>query len=285
MRFLLAILLLIGAGGCRVKGTETIEWDTAAGMALPQHFSLLCWNVEKGQNEDLFTRLQSLADELEPDLIFLQEAHLTISRVDGYGGIFAPGWSYPWPGGRAIGVAILSRSEPVSFEKLPTRDREFGVTAPKVSLAQIWDLPGADTLLIINIHGLVFESGQRLAGFRRQLDVIEGVVAGHDGPVLLAGDFNTWSGYRLGYVREMAERLRLNEIDEFEGTRPRTTADLGSEASNTSFGVNPDLPLDHVFVRQLDVVEARVLDETVSDHMPLFIRVTRSRARPANAEF
>jgi endonuclease/exonuclease/phosphatase (EEP) superfamily protein YafD len=239
---------------------------------LPEDFSVLCWNVEKGHNEDLLARLQSLADELEPDLVFLQETHLKISRIDGYGGTFAPGWSYPWPGGRAIGVAILSRAEPVSYEKLPTKDREFGVTAPKVSLAQTWDLPGEETMLIMNIHGLAFEGGKTLAGFRRQLEAIEGVVAGHDGPALLAGDFNTWSDYRLSYVLEMAGRLELVEIDTFEGPVPRTTGDQGSTASNNSFGVNPDLPLDRVFVRQLDVVEARVLDETVSDHVPLFIR-------------
>ena len=187
MRLLVAILVLICAGGCRVQGTQTIEWDTAAGMALPGEFSLLCWNVEKGQNEDLLPRLQSLVGELEPDLVFLQEAHLKVSRVDGYGGIFAPSWSYPWPAGQVFGVAILSRFEPVTFEKLPTKDREFGVTAPKLSLAQTWDLPGDDTLLIMNIHGLAFERGKKLAGFRRQLAAIEEVVGEHDGPVLLAG--------------------------------------------------------------------------------------------------
>ena len=62
---------------------------------------------------------------------------------------------------------------------------------------------------------------------------------------------------------------------------PRTTGDQGSAASNNSFGVNPDLPLDRVFVRQLDIVEARVLDETVSDHVPLFIRC---RAHSTGAE-
>ena len=161
----------------------------------------------------------------------------------------------------------------------PTRDREFGVTAPKVSLAQVWELPGDDTLLIINIHGLAFEGGKKLAGFRRQLAAIEEVVGEHDGAVLLAGDFNTWSTHRLGYVQEMAKRLRLVEIDEFVGPVPRTTADLGSDASNKSFGVNPDFPLDHVFVRLLTSARPACLTKPsrtlLSDTKPELLRFAR----------
>ena len=285
----LIAVLLACAAGCRVKGVETLEWDASAGMKMPQRFSLLCWNVRKGKDAELPERLQTLADELTPDLIFLQEADIRITQLGGYGGVFAPGWSYPWPGGRKIGVAILSRAEPVSVEKLPTKDRELGVTAPKVSLAATWDLPDNETLLVINVHGLVFEGGQKLKGYRRQLAGIKDLADDHDGPILLAGDFNTWSDYRLAFVQEMAAELDLQEVESFEGDVPRTTSDMGSESSNSSFGVNPDLAIDRVFVRGLTVIEAVVLDETASDHVPLFVRfqptLSSSRSRRPRSDF
>jgi endonuclease/exonuclease/phosphatase (EEP) superfamily protein YafD len=271
---LIGLLLLLWAGGCRVERVETLARDDAARRELPDRFSLLSWNVQKGKEKNLPTRLQQLADELAPDLIFLQEADAKIVQVDGYGGVFAPGWSYPWPGGREIGVAILSTVVPVGIEKLPTKDREFAVTAPKVSLAATWDLPGNDTLLVINLHCLAFERGKKLKGYRRQLAGIEAVLAEHDGPLVIAGDFNTWNTHRLELVRDLAARLELVEVETFDEEAPRTTGDRGSDGSNRFWGVDPDLALDRVFVRDLTVLDARVLNETSSDHMPLFVRLS-----------
>jgi endonuclease/exonuclease/phosphatase (EEP) superfamily protein YafD len=40
---------------------------------------------------------------------------------------------------------------------MPTRDREFGVTAPKVSLVTEYPLPNGKNLLAVNVHLLNFE--------------------------------------------------------------------------------------------------------------------------------
>lgn len=267
----LLLLLLLAASGCRVSGIESLAGPGGPGAALPARFSLLIWNVQKGKDDDLPDRLQSLADELKPHLILLQEADAQLVKVRGYGSVFAPAWSYPWPGGRSIGVAVLDTTDPLRYEKLVTRDREFGVTAPKASLVATWDIPDGDTLLVVNTHALVFERGAKLKGYRRQLAGLETVIAGHDGPVVWAGDLNTWNRHRLELVRDLADRLDLVEIETFTGDVPRTTADFGSEGANERWGVQPQLALDRVFVRGLDVLDARVLDEGVSDHVPLFV--------------
>jgi endonuclease/exonuclease/phosphatase (EEP) superfamily protein YafD len=266
---LLGLLLLLAASGCRVSGVRTITVTGSEVAELPQRFSLLCWNVQKGKDDNLHARLQALADELEPDLIFLQEADAETVQVRGYGGVFGPAWSYPWPGGRSIGVAILSPVQPLGCEKLATKDREFAVTAPKASLAATWELPGGDRLLVVNTHALVFERGEKLTGYRRQLADLEVVLAGHNGPLVWAGDLNTWNRSRLELVRALADRLGLVEIETFTGDVPRTTGHFGSEGSNRRWGVDPDLALDRIFVRGLTVRGSRVLNETASDHVPL----------------
>ena len=66
-------------------------------------------------------------------------------------------WSYPWPGGKTIGVQTLSRVPPVRIQSMPTRYREFVVTAPKVSLVTEYPLPNGEIVLAVNVHLLNFE--------------------------------------------------------------------------------------------------------------------------------
>jgi endonuclease/exonuclease/phosphatase (EEP) superfamily protein YafD len=88
---------------------------------------------------------------------------------------------------------------------------------------------------------------------RRALSVLNN----HAGPILLSGDFNTWSGKRSETLNEMTDSLDLRKIDYDEDHRKRF---LGQ-------------PLDHIYIRGLEVIEATTLKVDSSDHSPMSARL------------
>jgi len=265
-----ALLLLIPVllAACRMNGTMPLGVPSEAALALPDEFRLLCWNIEKGADRDFQRDMAQGVEQLVPDLLFLQEVRPDRLPKRVPAGAFAPSWRYPWPGGRAVGVATLSRARTMDPVGLQTDTREMGVIAPKTSIATKHALPGGGVLLAVNVHLLAFEGG-KLTGFRRQMDGLGDRMRAHEGPILLGGDFNTWSPERLEVVRALAREVGLIEVAEFpEG---RTTADQGSGFLNKLLGIDPALPLDRVFQRGLQVIRSRVLEQASSDHWPLLV--------------
>ncbi len=98
--------------------------------------------------------------------------------------------------------------------------------------------------------------------FSSQLGDIETVIAQHDGPVILSGDFNTWNKERLSFLKNMITRLRLEEvIFSEEDTKALIRFPLSD-------------PLDHIFFRDLKVREhSPDVLETIrsSDHVPMIV--------------
>jgi len=92
-------------------------------------------------------------------------------------------------------------------------------------------------------------------------------MAQHPGPILLAGDFNTWNPRRLRLVTDLARDLQLREVAEFVGARK--TGDHQSAVVNWLLGIDRALPLDRVYYRGLSPLAATVLPLTSSDHRAL----------------
>ena len=187
------------------------------------------------------------------------------------GGYFADSWSYPWPDGITIGVMTLSRVAPDRVEPVPSKYRELFLTAPKMSLITEHLLPNGETLLAVNVHLLAFESW-RLLKLRSQIDELRTIIENHQGPVLMAGDFNTWSQKRLRLVEELAGQLKLEEVTDFPPGR--STGDTQSACLNWFFGVKKDLPLDRVYHRGFTNHSAQVLPYNSSDHKPILVTLT-----------
>jgi endonuclease/exonuclease/phosphatase (EEP) superfamily protein YafD len=88
-------------------------------------------------------------------------------------------------------------------------------------------------------------------------------LARHDGPIVFAGDLNTWTAGRDEAVRETAAALGLTEI-RFDEDKRRLF--LGKQ-------------LDHVFVRGLVTTAAGAIEVVSSDHNPVraTLRLTAAR--------
>ena len=152
---------------------------------------------------------------------------------------------------------------PTRIQPLPSKHKEFFITAPKLSLATVYPLANGQQLLAINVHLLAFERWGT-TGIGSQMEDLEALMRDHDGPIVLLGDFNTWSRKRLELVDGVVERLGLTEVTEFE--EGRRTGDKDASFLNWLFGIDEELPLDRIYYRGFTHHSAKVLPYDSSDH-------------------
>ncbi len=255
---------------CRGQGADQISEFPSQEQVLPADLTVVNWNAQKGKNKRFATDLRLLLEQERPDIVFLQEATADLYRPEQMGGYFAEGWSYPWPGGETVGVLTLSRVAPTRIQPVPTKYREFGVTAPKVSLVTEYPLSDGKSLLAVNVHLLNFERWS-VKKINHQLEELKTIMALHSGPIIMAGDFNTWNQKRLELVKRITADVSLNEVIDFPVGR--TTGDQNSAFWNELLGVDKNLPLDRVFFSGLKPTAARVLNYSSSDHKPILVRL------------
>ena len=109
--------------------------------------------------------------------------------------------------------------------------------------------------MTINLHAVNFALG--LEDFQAQFRALTDVLIRHQGPVILAGDLNTWSNDRQSLVDEFMLKHGLGPVA-FE-----------PDLRTTAFG----RALDHIYVRGMQAQFARVIPVTSSDHNPLRVRL------------
>jgi endonuclease/exonuclease/phosphatase (EEP) superfamily protein YafD len=214
---------------------------------------LVVWNIEKGKNsqwaDDLIQSVASI------DLALFQEAPLSELNDELFNGAsywsFSPGYRTP---DALTGVMTISSVEPLMHCNLI--DHEPWLRSPKATSITEYELTDTDeTLIVVNIHAINFTLG--IDALTQQLEKIRGVVARHDGPVILAGDFNTWSTGRKSMVDEFVSDLELTEVS-FE-----------IDQRKKYFGS----VVDFVFVRGLTVQDAVAPVLESSDHNPLLLKL------------
>jgi endonuclease/exonuclease/phosphatase (EEP) superfamily protein YafD len=238
-----------GADSCSAALSTT---SAIAGAALdPADIRLFVWNMHKGTDPDSMADLNRLASG--KNLVLIQEARLERHPADAL--TDAQFWSFA-PGYRtaqaSTGVMTLSNIMPVTHCNLT--DREPWLGSPKAISITKFNLAGTDeTLAVVNVHALNFTFGVR--DFSNQIEKIKGVLAKHAGPVILAGDFNTWRARRFEVLRAAGEELGLNELtfDDDQRVTP-----MGSI-------------LDRIFVRGLDATQATIDVVDSSDHNPMSV--------------
>jgi endonuclease/exonuclease/phosphatase (EEP) superfamily protein YafD len=270
INLIFAVIIALSVS-CRGTGVVKVAEFSEHNQTLPLTITLVNWNAHKGAGPQFISDLAGLLEQEQPDIVFLQEVRIDLIQVEQMGGYFANGWSYPWPGGTMVGVLTLSRIPPLRVEPVSTRYREFFVTAPKVSLIAEYPLPNGQSLLTVNVHLLNFERWGDLK-IRDQLEDLRSLLKNHSGPIIMAGDFNTWNEKKLRLVEGLAGDLKLTEVMDFPAGR--TTGDMKSDFFNSIFGIRTELPLDRVYYRGGAINSARVLPYESSDHKPIAVRLT-----------
>lgn len=229
------------------------------GQAQSNHFHgeirLLVWNIYKGKKKNWFRDFKPLAHKA--NLILLQESLLNdkfirfLNGEDGYEWHMAQ--SFMKGNARhSTGVKTGCRvaATKIFFYKSPHREPVTGT--PKMILGTCYSLgPSATDLLVLNVHAINFVTNHKFSSHMQQvIDSIEN----HQGPVILAGDFNTWSSKRTSILMEIVDFLHLTRVDIAGSPKKRHFNKI----------------LDHIFYRNLQTTEHRSMKEIgSSDHHPL----------------
>ncbi len=218
----------------------------------PHHIALLDWNVYKGQRanwqQDFHTLLQG------QDLILLQEALLSDtlqSSLDKHHLLWTLNQAFTY-GDHETGVLTASRVSPLSSCGL--RSTEPLIRTPKTALVQTYRIAGTtNPLLVANIHAINFSLG--IEAYAKQISSLQTILARHDGPLILAGDFNDWSDARAAVVQAMVTHLHLVALP----TQPDNTTQV--------FGHT----IDHIYYHGLEAQTHHALAVSSSDHNPLLV--------------
>ncbi len=223
---------------------------------LDAHFSLLCWNVQKKTLSQEFSHYMHELNKLyDIDLLMLQEAKTPLHYkldIRGYSYILAPNIQTK----KALfGVLTAARSHYHHHKTYLSQAKESGWATHKSVLYTHHLLPNDDVLVCVNIHAINFMPN---LWFKKELDKLLEAVKEHKGPMIIAGDFNSWNKRRMDYLHGFAKLLGLTFID------------LEDEHHVKSM---IKYKLDHVLYRGLEVLEAKAMNSgKLSDHNPLYVK-------------
>jgi endonuclease/exonuclease/phosphatase (EEP) superfamily protein YafD len=223
----------------------------APAQVLDMPIRMMSWNIQKSGSAGWDLDLRDFASDR--NLLLIQEASAQTSINDALPQTlfeaFAAGYSTATA---TTGVLTLSSASPSLQCNLTAWEPWLGT--PKAT--SITEFPLANTderLLVINLHAVNFTVG--LDDFIDQLETLTPLIARHQGPLLMAGDFNTWSDNRQGFIDEFMARHQLAAVVFQPDVRTRFR----------------NKPLDHIYLRGLKPLTAKTQTVQTSDHNPLLL--------------
>lgn len=236
--------------------TSVVDTDVQAHVSHkgldPDNIAFLNWNIYKGNAEGWQQDLSSFAQN--HDVMAIQEATL-----DGEFTGLLEKYDFNWImntafylNGTAAGVMTVANSNAV--HSCGFKVTEPLLRIPKATLVSYYQINGSDKkLLVANIHGINFTFG--VSTYHQQLDELYDAIKHHEGPMIVAGDFNSWSDDRMSLVSEMINKLSLSRIEYSVNYKTHVFGNA----------------IDHVFYRQLELVSNQVLQVSSSDHNPISV--------------
>ena len=243
---------------CTVESLKIM--GNASKEVIGPNIELLLWNVFKCKKKDWERDFVSLV--CDKNLVLLQEAILN-SPFDA---LFQQSQQHQWIMARSFRnvrtnietgvktgstVAATEHKFSVSLHGEPFTKTKKMLLATEYPLFNRGISKREKSLLVINFHLINFVSFDK---FKAHLDQVLHILENHQGPIILAGDFNTWNGKRLNYFKALTHSFSLEEVE--LSRRPK----LGHLFQH----------LDHIYCRGLEVIDVKVHTEIrSSDHYPI----------------
>lgn len=244
---------------------------------MSRQFSILTYNIHKGFSmggrQFVLHRMRDALAHTRADIVFLQEA---LGEHESHARRLHEWPDYPqfefladtvWPhhayGQNAIydqghhGNAILSRWPFRQWENIDVSPYPFA--ASRSLLHGVIQVPGAEQRLHVVCVHFGFFGAERRPQIQRLSARIEAHVPHHE-PLIVAGDFNDWSGRA---ERDFNAELELAEVfRSLHGRHARTWPAMA-----------PVLPMDRIYCRGVAALRAERLGlapwRRLSDHTPL----------------
>lgn len=218
-------------------------------IKLPNRVNLMVWNMLKGENAGWEQEFD--AASAGANLILLQEGMLnpatkkgiTATRTDF---LYTFAASFYWEE-FLTGIYTGAPALPIGRKFFRSVDREPFTKTPKMGLRMDYVLESGKVLRVMNIHSLNFTDD---AAHGRQITQVIDDLRTHDGPIILAGDFNIFNEVRWAHVESSTKSVGLVEVP------------VNDKPSVQN--------LDHIFVRGCDARNAWEKDTPASDHAMIF---------------
>ncbi|MCG9780976.1 endonuclease/exonuclease/phosphatase family protein [Vibrio brasiliensis] len=226
--------------------------EQAAVLDEDNRINLLVWNIYKQNRDTWRSRLDQYAQGKQ--LVLLQEASMTpqlkewISKGQWFGSQVDAFKAFDTTAG-VLNLSPDSPSKACAYTEL-----EPWLRLPKSALYALYPLSNGQHLAVVNIHAVNFTYGTE--EYHRQLKVLVDELSQHQGPVIVAGDFNSWSEQRLKVMSESLSAVGLKEVNYTSDNRTQFITGL---------------PLDHVFYRGLKLEKAEAPISDASDHNPILV--------------
>lgn len=231
------------------------EWGTGSKSALSTQvpYRFVTWNIYKGEKDGLEEDYAFFIDNYDfvvtQEFLFDDELEdLAETKLNNY-------WAFAKSfesGDGWTGVATVSKWQAKQSTAVQSPGKEPITNTPKMSLISLFSIDDGRELMIINVHALNFNLSH--SAFKKQIDDVISRIQNHVGPMILAGDFNTWADERRTYLLKKTEAIGL------------TRADL-----ENPMGIM-NATLDHIFYRDVVLSTSMVLDDVfTSDHAPMMV--------------
>ncbi|MCC6138019.1 MAG: endonuclease/exonuclease/phosphatase family protein [Bdellovibrionaceae bacterium] len=231
------------------------EWGSSqkSQLLVQETYRFMTWNIYKGGMSGLYEDYSHFVETMDfvatQEFLLNSEQEQLIQNTPSYHWVLAKSFQ---DSGEWTGVATVSKWQAKQSIPVKSPGAEPFAGTPKMSLISLYPIEDGRELMVVNVHGLNFNLSH--GDFKDQVDDLINRVKNHVGPMIMAGDFNTWADTRRTYLIKKTESIGLER------------ADLENE-----MGIM-NATLDHIFYREISVTSAAVLsDIQTSDHLPMTI--------------
>jgi endonuclease/exonuclease/phosphatase (EEP) superfamily protein YafD len=210
---------------------------------------LVVWNAHKAEASEFWRDFSTIGSKA--DIFLMQETLYNLNFSRAMAALSGRAWttaiSFTSSSFGPTGVSTGSSAEPKSECYIRSEIREPLIRTPKVALISRFSISDGRTLLVLNFHGINFVT---LNSYEAHLRQIEKSLIYHQGPIIMAGDFNTYAPGRNLILFDFMRRLNLK------------LEPLGNDTRL--------LRLDHILTRGIHVNWAWVVNwMQSSDHYPI----------------
>jgi endonuclease/exonuclease/phosphatase (EEP) superfamily protein YafD len=223
------------------KGLRLGVWNMckgSGGVLFEHDFRVMCFRCDLFLTQEALMSPRGLATFEQPGIELLHAA------------------SYMRQDGLRDGVMTLSRVEAIGTpQRIVCKFPEPVFKTPKVALVTKYPIADrTESLLVINLHATLI---RRRNVAVEEMEFLLSKIPQHDGPIILGGDFNTFTPLYLKAITKTLAKIGLEKVPLAEEKRSMLAS------------------LDHVFVRGLRVTKAWVATTfQSSDHFPLFLELS-----------
>ncbi len=233
----------------------------------PEQITLLSWNSHKETGSRWLAELRQLT--VGVDLLTLQEGAMSKDLRNQLNSDF--------PGGWMLANAFSQADRPTGVLTAATIQADFScsfrvaepiIVVPKTVLISRYPIADSnETLLLANLHMVNFSLA--FTAYREQLRKTFDLLNQHEGPILVAGDFNSWSRGRQTILLHFVDALGLETAFFRKDRRVRFQGHV----------------LDYIFYRGLEQISSRIPLTAESDHNPLLTTFRVADTPPTTARF